>query len=203
MLLLGLAGAGAFIAFTPQLASWRYLYGKWWAMPHHLEHHWTKPALWQLLFSLDRSLFYWTPIALVALAGTLLYCVKRPAESRGDETGSALSYRREPLVLLAIAFVAQVYFVGSVLGGGVFLGSAYGCRLLTEALVPLAPGLALLLSQTPRVRSRGIATACCLLAVGNLLLIRQYYFSIIPHENGANPLTLLANVPKSIHMFGL
>jgi hypothetical protein len=60
---------GWFIAFLPQLVAWRLVYGEWFANPIPVSHNWLDPAWRQILFSQDRSLFYWTPLSLVALLG--------------------------------------------------------------------------------------------------------------------------------------
>jgi hypothetical protein len=193
-----LAAAAAFLVFTPQLVSWRLVYGKWWAMPHRLAHHWLTPAFSEVFISRDRSLFFWTPIVMVLCTATLYYCVRRARQVGTDGTDDRPAPRRGPIVLLAIAFALQAYFVGSVWGSGVYLGASYGFRLLTEALVALAPGLALLLSEASRARARLITIGCCLLVVWNLLLIRQYQRALIPHEAGASLSVLLSNVPKVV-----
>ncbi len=193
-----LAGIAAFIAFSPQFVSWRFVYGRWLEMPHHLAHHWSRPSFWQVFGTMDRSLFYWTPITLIACIGTAIYCLKRPQGFVHDASVTLPADPREPIVMLAIAFVLQAYFVASAWGTGVYLGTSYGFRLLTEALVVLAPGLALLIGQAPAWRARSTVVVCSLLVIWNLLLIRQYVTSLIPQQEGAPLQTLVENLPKAL-----
>src|SRR5262249_33210211 len=50
----------------------------------------------------------------------------------------------------------QVYLLASIRGAVIHLGAAFGHRLLTEALVALAPGLALLLEAAGPRAHRGL-----------------------------------------------
>ena len=94
----------------------------------------------------------------------------------------------------------QVYALASLWGkgefldqagnfAGAFLSRAYGMRHLTEAVVTLVPGLALLLELASGWR-RGMrfplfAVLGCLLASWNLILILQYNMGVLPHDAGA------------------
>jgi hypothetical protein len=192
-----LAGLTSLLVFTPQLYCWHCVYGHWLATPQVLAHNWYRPAIWSMLFSTDRSLFFWTPITLIACIGMLFYSVKLPSLRRSDDIAPGRGY--QPLVLLAGAFALQVYFLGSVLGPGVYLGAAYGFRLLTEAVICLAPGLALLLGQKSRFRAWLLAAVCCVLVAWNMMLMRQYCLSLLPTADGASLATMIANVPKALH----
>jgi hypothetical protein len=181
----GVAMAGAAVAFPPQMIAWRVVYGAWLTTPYPVAHNWLTPSLWQVLFSQDRSFFYWTPVTLLACAasGWMLWHASRP---------------RLPteMVLLAAAFVLQVYAVASVWGEEAYLGVAYGFRPLTESVVVLAPGLAYLLD---RASPRWFLLLCavgCLLVLWNLILITQYRYGWVPAAGGADPATLLANAVR-------
>src|SRR5439155_17292691 len=140
-------------------------YGDWLVAPMAVAHNWLQPAFWQLLFSQDRGLFYWTPLSLLAGVGLVVH----------------LRCRDNPrLLLLAVAFAVQVYGLASVYGPGVYLGVAFGCRQLTEALVLLAPGLAMLLQRGSARQFRLLAGCGCLLVLWNLLLLCQYRNGLIP-----------------------
>ena len=153
---LSLAALGAVLAFLPQMAAWRCVYGSWLISPVPLEHHWLKPDFWGVLGSTDRSLWYWTPLTLLALAGFLH--LGRPGPSSV----------RFPAGLLLMVFVVQVYLLASIRGNGVRLGSAFGFRQLTETLVALAPGLALLLERAGTRSFRWLAGGGCLLVAWKL-----------------------------------
>jgi hypothetical protein len=169
-----LAVAGAVLGFSPQLLAWRCVYGDWFVAPMAVAHNWLRPAVGHVLFSADRGLFVWTPLALVALLGGLTGLRRADPAAR----------------LLLFAFAVQVYALASVFGTGVYLGVAFGFRQLTESLVLLAPGLAVLLQRAPR----WVGVAGCLLVLWNLLLLAQFRYGLIPADAGADLLTLLANV---------
>jgi hypothetical protein len=104
----------------------------------------------------------------------------------------------ERLLLVISAFVLQVYVLASLWGAQVYLGAAYGFRQLTESVVLLAPGLALIMG---RVHGKHFRLACGLaglLIVWNLLLICQYRWGFVPADGGAGPTALLENALKLI-----
>ena len=76
-----LAGPAALIVFIPQMIAWHSVFGRWLALPHHLAHRWLTPNFRQVLITRDRSLFYWTPITMIAFAGLLIFSVKRACPS--------------------------------------------------------------------------------------------------------------------------
>src|SRR5262249_28269629 len=129
------------------MTAWHCVYGRWLVSPMPLGRNWLRPALWEVLASQDRSLFYWTPLCLLACVG-YLYSF-RPRRRVADPPAAAAPPAAAPPGLLAAAFLAQVYLLASIRGPQVALGAAYGFRQLTEAVVLLAPGLALLLDRTP------------------------------------------------------
>jgi hypothetical protein len=190
---LALAGAASLAAFLPQMIAWRCVYGDWVVAPMPLAHNWLEPAWFRVLLAQDRSLFYWTPLTLLPLLGYLT-CFRpgwqppvlpqRPPSTRG------------PLLVLIAACTVQVYFMASVSGPGVFLGAGYGYRQLTEALVLLAPGLALLLESGPLCQRRFVAILGCLLVLWNLLLIDQFWAGFLPANAGVDLGTLCANVGR-------
>lgn len=180
---LGAAAGGAVLAFLPQLLAWRWVYGAWLVTPMAVGHNWLAPALGEVLFGRDRGLLLWTPLVLVAGCGLLLGRTQRD---------------REPLALLALAFAVQVYVLASLRGPGVYLGVAFGCRQLTEAVVLLLPGLALLMQQPAGRRSGLLGGLGCLLVLWNLLLLAQYRYGLVPADAGADWTVLLENVPTLV-----
>jgi hypothetical protein len=175
--LLLLTALGAAVGFTPQMIAWHCVYGNWLVAPMAVAHNWLAPAWWRVLATPDRGLFYWTPLCLVACLGCLW----------GVRQGG-------PLALLALAFGLQVYALASVSGSGVYLGVAFGFRQLTEAVVLLAPGLALLLGRASPRGLRWLGALGCGLVLWNLLLVCQFRYGLVPADAGAGPATLLANV---------
>jgi len=204
-----LAFVGGFFSFLPQMIAWRCVYGAYLLSPvQGVQYHWLHPSLWTILCSEDRSLFYWTPLTLVACLGTagLLFRGKVCHKASGKLSPSATG---EPIRILAVAFLLQVYVLASMWGqgpllastgnfGGVFLARSYGLRDLTESLVLLAPGLAWLLETAPTRRYRMLAGFGFLLAVWNLMLVSLYATNSIPQVTGADPEQLFWKTWESI-----
>jgi hypothetical protein len=193
---LALAGLATLVVLVPQFIAWRCVFGSWHALPHTLAHRWLSPSWWQVLITRDRSLFYWTPITMLAVGGLLFYSMRRSPRPSDADVDEKVRYRRRQIALLTIAFAVEVYFVAGVYGTGVYLGAAYGFRLLTESVVVLAPGLTLLLVQSPPARMRLIGAGCFVLVVWNLLVIGQYQRGMVPSQGGAALRTMIANVPR-------
>jgi hypothetical protein len=188
--LLALAALAAVVCFLPQVVAWHAVYGDWLAKPVTTSGNWLWPSWGQVLASTDRSLFYWTPLPLLALAGFFGRAGRRPEGTAVDEAG--------PSRILLAAFLLQVYLMASLWGEEVQLGVSFGFRHLTESLAALAPGLALLLERAPRRRFLALGGLLCLLVLWNLLLIGQYRYGLVPAAAGAPPETLLANALRLI-----
>jgi hypothetical protein len=86
--------------------------------------------------------------------------------------------------------------LSSLWGSGVYLGVAYGFRHLTESIVLLAPGLALVIDRLPVRLARCIVALCCLCALWNLILIAEYRYGLLPADSGGDLFTMLANAIK-------
>lgn len=198
-----LAAVGVVLAFLPQLIAWRCVYGSWLVAPiQGVRYHWGSPSFWAILCSEDRSLFYWTPLTLLACIGAVacLKPAKAPVETNADLPFDA---GKEPLWILLAAFAVQVYALAGMWGkgemlentanfGGVFLARSYGFRDLTESLVVLAPGLAWLLEHAGRWTLRMLAGLGLTLVTWNLLLVSLYSSDLIPSQAGASLSTLFS-----------
>lgn len=173
---LAAAGLAAAVAFAPHFAAKQVVYGHPLGGLHHAARNWFDPSLWSVLGSTDRSLFYWTPVTLPAVAG-LLY--------------GAVRTRRPALAILAAAVAVQVYAVAALVGDFVYLGWSFGFRFLTETCALLAVGAAVLLDRAGPRAARGLALGGGLLVGWNLLLLGAYRYCI-GGEHGADPAALLA-----------
>ncbi|MBN9122422.1 MAG: hypothetical protein J0I06_25315 [Planctomycetes bacterium] len=160
-------GAGLFVGVLPQLVAWRIVYGAWLVEPMPLAHNWLAPDIGRVLVSFERGFFYWTPITLLAVLGTLV-AVRRGTPERRVQAG-----------LLLFAVGVQVYALASLTGPGVFLGAAYGYRFLTESAVLLVPGLATVFALRSRWAA-GAVTVGCVLVGWNLLLMGAYRYGQLP-----------------------
>jgi hypothetical protein len=162
LLLNAAAGAGAFaLAFVPQALAYLALNGRvgpslvvsrkmyWWA-PHAL----------QVLFSPEHGLFFWTPLALLAVAGLLAW-----AFSAG---------RRWPVAAaMVLMFALQVYVSGSVDSWSA--AGAFGHRRFVGTTVVLAVGFAALLRSARGARWRtALAAVVLVCAWWNVSLMIQF-----------------------------
>lgn len=201
-----LAALGAGVALLPQLIAWRVVYGHWIATPLATGHNWWHPPLDQVLFSRDRSLFYWTPMTVLALAGGLVSLWHRRWSWRKDALAASVQLDpeatwqdQESLFLLLAAFCLQVLVIASLLGPEVGLGESFGFRFLTESLVALAPGLAYLLQRASPGRFRCLAGLGVLLVLWNVVLVHQQCHGILRGDAGADLGTLVANTIRLVH----
>jgi hypothetical protein len=196
---LAVAGIGMVLAFLPQMIAWKCVYGEWLVAPLPVEPHWLSPALSELVWSENRSLLYWTPLAIVlvsASAAASWYAGTYTATGNDDVDSrcNGPACLSDPLRILLVAFLLQMYLVAALWGRpGVYLGSAFGMRHLTESLVLLAPGLAWGLERLPVQWRRCLRLAGWLLVVWNLLLICQYRYGFLPPDAGASFAKLISN----------
>jgi hypothetical protein len=165
-------GLGAAIAFAPQMIGWKIVYGNWLVITHTLAKNWFAPNISEVLLSPTHGFFTWTPITALAFLGTTL-----------------TARRQWPPRLVLAGFAIQLYLIGVVSGPGVFLGLAYGLRYLTEALVVLAPGFALLLAR-PKLEPWLIRLGI-LLVLWNMLLITAFRNPRSQLEPWSNSIELL------------
>ena len=140
--------AGFLVVFTPQAASYIVVNGH--LGPHASVGHkmnWASPHALQVLFSPEHGFFVWTPLALIAIAGTC-FCFLPPeggSHTTTDHVASAFrrtdhvasAFRRKSVAASLLLMVAlQVYVGGSVESWTV--AGAFGQRrfiALTPALI--------------------------------------------------------------------
>lgn len=136
-----LAGAAAFaICFQPQLFAYEAINGHF--SPSRLvarKMNWTAPHALQVLFSAEHGFFFWTPLAVVAIAGLVILAWRgSPAHADGRRVGACA------LVML----LAQVYVSGSVESWTV--AGAFGQRRFVALTVLLVLGLASVWARSAR-----------------------------------------------------
>ncbi|GBD10045.1 hypothetical protein HRbin22_02308 [Candidatus Thermoflexus japonica] len=170
-------GIGAGIGFLPQMIVWRVVFGQWvvgnpYGIAGAGSFDGRAPHLLEVLFSTNRGLFLWTPIAtfaLLGLIGPLRRTCPRWAHFILAQTG------------------AQIYIVGS---WSAWSGAAaFGPRLLTGLFAGFALGLAALYEA---IRARwGMRPVLALSGVAvawNLILLARYGLGDVPRM-GPVPLT--------------
>lgn len=162
--LLAFAGMLGFVlAYSPQLLAYTALNG----YPGPAEHvqrkmSWYAPHALQVLASPNHGFFFWTPLAIPALAGLGLMAAQREDANR----------RAIGIALLLMA-ASQVYVAGSVESWTV--AGAFGQRRFVCLTIALVVGLTALL-QVPASGIRRVATHVLVVAMvwWNIALIAQF-----------------------------
>jgi hypothetical protein len=176
------AGLVSVVVFTPQCVAKQIVYGHPLGGLQRTAQNWLDPSLWTVLASTDRSLFYWTPITLPALAG-LVYVLFRT--------------RRPEVAILAAAVAVQIYTISALLGRDVYLGWSFGFRFLTETCVLMAPGIAVLFDRASTYTARRLAVGGSLLVGWNLILLGVYRHCV-GGEQGGDPAAVFAVVGRYV-----
>jgi hypothetical protein len=144
--------------FAPQLLAWQAVYGTPVVMPQGAGFMvWTSPAVFDVLFSLRRGLFSWTPALLPAVAGL------------------PLLIRRDRLAGWAtVAVLAASVYVNAAARDW-WAGEAFGARRFVGDGVFFALGLSALMALPQIVRRPAIVRWTSVAAVAyNVLFLFQY-----------------------------
>jgi hypothetical protein len=126
---------------------------------------WTAPHFFDVLFSPQHGLFFWTPLALLGLSGLVWMTVRRAGR---------LPDSRWVGGLLLMMFGLQIYVSGSVESWTV--AGSFGQRRFVATTPLLAVGLAVLIEQASGLAARRwiLALALGLGVWWNLGLIAQF-----------------------------
>jgi hypothetical protein len=141
---------------------------------------WTSPHAWSVLFDVEHGWLWWTPLALLSLAGLIL-------AASGKVRANVQDGRWLAVCLLAIV-VLQVYINGAVESWSV--AGSFGHRRFVELTPILVIGLAALTS-IPHRRPVWAAAAVCIW--WNLGLLMQFG----THQMDRQKLTLGDNARKT------
>ena len=153
-----LAGAAAFaIGFQPQLFAYEAINGHF--SPSRLvsrKMNWTAPHALEVLVSPEHGFFFWTPLAVLAVAGLVLLAWRGTAANADSQRIGACA-----LVMVA----AQVYISGSVESWTV--AGAFGQRRFVALTILLVLGLATVWARTTTAAAgvRYALGACATLAI--------------------------------------
>ena len=159
-------GAAAFVVFLPQLAVYHVLYGRPWPAPQ-VQNKMIKysPHFFEVLFSIEHGLFFWSPILLLFFAAGL-WMVKKD--------------RVAGLVLLA-AFLAQVYISGAV--DSWTQAGAFGARRFVGATAIFAVwGAFTFAAVEPHVRKVGVAALASVFILWNVSLMIQFGLGLMDRQ---------------------
>jgi hypothetical protein len=170
-----LAGAAAIAAaavvFSPQMAVWHALYGRWLAMPQGPSFvQWTSPHPIDVLLSDNHGLLAWTPIVALSLVGLAQF-----------------AWRERRVALPLAAVVIGAWYVNASVADW-WAGEAFGARRFLSLFPLFVVGLSTWVAS-PRLRAVRLALVA-VLVIGNGLLLLQYevfmkgYRTIAPYPAG-------------------
>lgn len=168
-------GIGFALGFLPQVIAWRVVFGRWVVLnPYSFtsEGHfdWGSPHFVDVLFSTNRGLFVWTPVAALGLWGLVRHLPK---------------HCKRWAYCFLLNLLAQVYVIGS---WSSWQGSvSFGQRFLVNSVPGLALGLAALYEDLAgrwgRVPVLALGAA---FASWNLVLLARYGLEEIPRQGSVS-----------------
>jgi hypothetical protein len=162
---LALMAAVGLLVLAPQLAIYRDATGRFLVSSYG---NWTfnflSPQVSNVLFSVRKGLFFWSPLLLAAVAGFFLRC----AGTRAFAAGAAF-------VLLAHTYLIASWWDWQY-------GAGYGHRGFTDAFPLFALGLAAFFEWTAArvTRTRVVAAAATLAVVLSVVQMLQYWNGVMP-----------------------
>lgn len=172
------AGAGAFVAFSPQMFVWQRLYGHPLTIPQGAAFmQWTTPALVAVIFSDNHGLFTWTPVIALACIGLV------PLTRRAPVVGAG-----------AIAFLLISWYVNAAVADW-WAGEAFGARRFVACFPVFVLGTAAIFDRWNARPARIIACTAVFVVLTGLLLVQYQAFmhgarTIAPYPKGFEGLWL-------------
>jgi hypothetical protein len=182
------AGCVAFaIGYLPQLLAYEALNGG--PRPNDLvtrKMNWAAPHALQVLASPEHGLFFWTPLAVLSLAGGVVLA------ARGDAA------RRRVGACLLLMAALQVYVSGAVESWTV--AGAFGQRRFVSITILLVVGLAALREAVPARASRTLLNIAAALCVWwNVALMAEFGTGLMDRqrlEPGRNAYDAFVTLPR-------
>jgi hypothetical protein len=157
------AGAAALVV-APQLAIYYEATGRWIVSSYgDLTFNFTSPHLWGVLFSVQKGLFFWSPLLLAAVAGFWLAPGARPFA-----------------LAACVIFAADAYLIASWWDWQ--FGGSYGHRGFVDLLPLFAIGLGGFFTWSARHPTRAVvvSAATCALVFLSLFQMLQYWNGVMP-----------------------
>jgi hypothetical protein len=154
------------MSLLPLLLYWKFMSNHWLLDPYGVPLYFTRPQIVNVLFSVRKGLYFWSPILLLATAG---FCwVER--------------YWKGFVLPAALFLIGQIYLVASWEAWA--FGGSFGHRAFTEGLVVFAVGYASFVESARGSSRRAVAigVASFLCVALSLKLMVQYWLGIIPYD---------------------
>lgn len=202
------AGCAAFIVgYVPQLVAYRTLYGHLGPSPLVARKmFWSAPHALQVLADPEHGFFFWTPLAVLAVAGLILMAARPGGSTLGTREADAdrpafslsTSDRRRVGACMLVMVGLQVYISGAVESWTV--AGAFGQRRFVAVTIFLVVGLAAL-----RERMRGTAARTSMNVVialcvwWNVALIAEFGTSMMDRQRlelGRNAYDAFVTLPR-------
>jgi hypothetical protein len=160
-----IAAGVAVLVVLPQLALYKAATGQWIVSSYgELGFHFASPHLWGVLFSVQKGVFFWSPVLLLAVAGFWL---------RRDAT--------RPFAIATLSvFAADAYLIASWWDWQ--FGASYGHRGFIDLLPLFAVGLAGFFAWSAErpLRLAFASTVTTLLVALSLFQMLQYWNGVMP-----------------------
>lgn len=159
---------GVFAGYLPQLLAYQSLNGA----PRPASHvarkmSWYAPHGLQVLVSPEHGFFFWTPLAVLAIAGLVILGATRPAW-------------RQAAICMLVMVASQVYVAGSVESWTV--AGAFGQRRFVCLTILLAIGLAAFLDAIAGSARRWAVLTVAVLAWWNVALMAQFAIGMMDRQ---------------------
>jgi len=189
-----LAGLAAFlICMTPQFYTYLTLNGHIGPDVHiQSKMIWFSPHAMSVLLSSNHGLFFWTPIAALAVAGLAVKVVRAPHSTDAPDV-------KRIAACMLFMFAAQVYVSGSVDTWTV--AGSFGQRRFVGTTVLLVTGIASLLEELRGWLRGAIMTAIVLCIWWNLGLMAQFGAGMMDRqrlEPARNAYNTFITVPRAL-----
>jgi hypothetical protein len=171
---IALAGISLLVAalvVSPQLAMYHQATGRFLMSSYgELGFNWKSPQIFGVLFSVQKGLFFWSPVLLAGAAGLLGLL----------RSGSSARVWAIPAILV---LAADTCVIASWWDWQ--FGASYGHRGFVDVLPLFAVGLASFYTWASRVRLRRwvVSTAAACLIALSIFQMLQYWNGVLPHSD--------------------
>jgi hypothetical protein len=161
-----LAGGLVYAAvLSPLLAYWKYITGHWIVFSYTGESFdFYHPQIFNVLFSVRKGLFFWSPALLLAAAGFFLMKKYKPA------------YVLPTLVFMPL----NLYIIASWRDWA--YGGSFGHRAFVESIAIFAVGYASLIQWASLASRRAVLIASTIFVLLSTRLMVEYWLGVIPFD---------------------
>jgi hypothetical protein len=157
---------GFLLTISPQLVYWKYLAGSWFIISYgDLYFHWFSPQILNVLFSVKKGLFFWSPVLMASTAG--LYYLRRHVP---ELFGATVIFM--PLNLYVISSWHSWWYGGS-----------FGQRAFVESVPIFALGFASLWTSLGKSFARRVLIPFIVASTAmSLIYMIAYWMHVIPYD---------------------